>query len=182
MRDAALDPCWDVSVRGVDVNPASLERAVRARYSVWSLRETPLEVRERWFTAAGNDLVLDPRIQAAVSFEERNLAADDPELWAAGTYDVVFCRNVLMYFTPEKARALVARMAQAIVPGGYLFLGHAETLRGLSQDFHLRHTHETFYYQRHGARRRAPPARRRRGCLYTASLPRRTTGTGRRNG
>jgi chemotaxis protein methyltransferase CheR len=53
-----------------------------------------------------------------------------------------------MYFTPETARAVVARISRALVPGGYLFLGHAETLRGLSHDFHLRHTHGTFYYQR----------------------------------
>jgi chemotaxis protein methyltransferase CheR len=53
-----------------------------------------------------------------------------------------------MYFTPENARAVVAHIAASLAPGGYLFLGHAETLRGLSNDFHLRHTNETFYYQR----------------------------------
>jgi chemotaxis protein methyltransferase CheR len=53
-----------------------------------------------------------------------------------------------MYFTPEQARTLVARIAQTLRPGGYLFLGHAETLRGLSDDFHLWHSHGTFYYQR----------------------------------
>jgi len=63
----------------------------------------------------------------------------------------VFCRNVLMYFTPECAQAAVARIARALAPGGVLFLGHAETLRGLSLDFDLRHTHGTFYYQRKDA-------------------------------
>jgi chemotaxis protein methyltransferase CheR len=53
-----------------------------------------------------------------------------------------------MYFTVEGAQTLVGRLTRALVPGGYLFLGHAETLRGLSNDFHLRHTHGTFYYQR----------------------------------
>jgi chemotaxis protein methyltransferase CheR len=53
-----------------------------------------------------------------------------------------------MYFSPEKMRAVVDRIARSLVPGGYLFLGHAETLRGLSQDFHLLHSHDTFYYQR----------------------------------
>jgi len=53
-----------------------------------------------------------------------------------------------MYFTAEGARAVARRLARALVPGGYLFLGHAETLRGLSNDFHLCHTHGTFYYQR----------------------------------
>jgi chemotaxis protein methyltransferase CheR len=55
-----------------------------------------------------------------------------------------------MYFSPLTAQAVVGRFAKALKPGGYLFLGHAETLRGLSNDFHLRHTHNTFYYQRRG--------------------------------
>jgi chemotaxis protein methyltransferase CheR len=61
---------------------------------------------------------------------------------------VIFCRNVLMYFAPEQVRAAIARMAASLAPGGYLFLGHAETLRGVSDDFQLRHTHDTFYYRR----------------------------------
>jgi chemotaxis protein methyltransferase CheR len=94
------------------------------------------------------DLVLDEEIRRAVRFEERNLADEDRELWQAGAYDVIFCRNVLMYFTPQIAQALVGRLTYALAPDGYLFLGHAETLRGLSHDYHLRHTHGTFYYQR----------------------------------
>jgi chemotaxis protein methyltransferase CheR len=53
-----------------------------------------------------------------------------------------------MYFAPDQARAVVARIARALAPGGYLFLGHAETLRGVSDDFHLKHTHHAFYYER----------------------------------
>jgi chemotaxis protein methyltransferase CheR len=67
-------------------------------------------------------------------------------------YDVVFCRNVMMYFSPDQASALVERIWHALAPGGYLFLGHAETLRGISHDFHLRHTHGSFYYQRKDSR------------------------------
>jgi chemotaxis protein methyltransferase CheR len=55
-----------------------------------------------------------------------------------------------MYFTPEGAQSLVARLTRSLAPDGYLFLGHAETLRGLSNGYHLRHTHGTFYYQRKG--------------------------------
>jgi chemotaxis protein methyltransferase CheR len=51
----------------------------------------------------------------------------------------------------DVTRAVIARIAQSLAPGGFLFLGHAETLRGVSQEFHLRHTHETFYYQRRDA-------------------------------
>ena len=125
-----------------------IDKARRGRYSAWALRETPEEDRQRWFRADGRDFVLDPQIRASVRFEERNLVEDDSELWKHGAYDVIFFRNVLMYFTPDQAQALIGRIARALCPAGYLFLGHAETLRGLSNDFHLRHTHGTFYYQR----------------------------------
>ena len=147
LRERRLDPDWNLSVRAVDVNPVVLDRAARGRYTTWSLRETPPEVQRRWFVADGREFVLDSSLRALVTFDERNLADADSDLWPAHAYDVIFCRNVMMYFTPDEAQALVARMTAALVPGGYLFLGHAETLRGLSNDFHLCHTHGTFYYQ-----------------------------------
>jgi chemotaxis protein methyltransferase CheR len=148
LREAILDPSWEVEVRAVDLNPAALEKAARGRYSSWALRETPAEAQRKWFRRDGRELVLDAGIRAAVRFAESNLAGDDAALWQPQSLDVVFCRNVIMYFVADRARALLARIERALRPGGYLFLGHAETLRGLSDDFHLRHTHETFYYQR----------------------------------
>jgi chemotaxis protein methyltransferase CheR len=146
IREAGLDPSWDVSIRGQDVNPAVLAKASRGRFSAWALRETPADVRRRWFRRDAAEFALAEEIKNAVVFEEKNLG--DPDLWQPETYDVVFWRNVMMYFTPDFARAVVDRVTRALVPGGYLFLGHAETLRGISNDFHLRHTHDAFYYQR----------------------------------
>jgi chemotaxis protein methyltransferase CheR len=145
------EPGAHVSVTGVDVNPAALAKAARGTYSRWSLRETPPDLERRWFVAAGNEYAVDPSLRTTVRFEERNLAGGGAGLWLAESYDVVFCRNVLMYLTQETARAVVDRIGRALVPGGHLFLGHAETLRGLSSGFHLRHTHGTFYYQRKDA-------------------------------
>jgi chemotaxis protein methyltransferase CheR len=147
-HDIANDPSWEVSIRAVDLNPAALEKARRGRFSAWSLRETPPDVQRRWFSLDGRDAVLSEAARMAVRFERRNLVTDDPDLWSSGLNDVVFCRNVLMYFSAAQAAAVVRRIARSLAPGGYLFLGHAETLRGLSDDFHLRHTHGTFYYQR----------------------------------
>jgi chemotaxis protein methyltransferase CheR len=147
-RAVAADPSWSVSILGIDVNPSALARGARGRYTTWSLRETPADVRERYFRRDGNELVLDPEIRASVALSFRNLVEDDPSFWRPGAFDIVFCRNVVMYFSPEVMRAVVARITRALSPGGFLFLGHAETLRGTSHDFHLRHTHETFYYQR----------------------------------
>jgi chemotaxis protein methyltransferase CheR len=135
-----------VEIRAFDINPAALQKAQHARYSVWALRETPAELQRRWFRADGRDMALDKSIRDAVRFQIGNLASDDPELWQAGCYDAIFCRNVLMYFSPEQMRAVIARIARSLTPGGFLFLGHAETLRGVSDRFHLRHSHGTFYY------------------------------------
>jgi chemotaxis protein methyltransferase CheR len=147
-REAVADPSWDIAIRAVDLNPLALEKAARGRYSPWALRDAPAEARQKWFRCDNRELVLDESVRGAVRFDAGNLAADDPQLWQAGAYDVIFCRNVLMYFAPDQMRAAVARMAAALAPGGYLFLGHAETLRGISDDFHLCRSHDTFYYQR----------------------------------
>jgi chemotaxis protein methyltransferase CheR len=156
LREVLADPSWNVSILGIDINPAMLARAARALYSSWALRETPLDVQRRWFRLEGREMVLDETIRTSARFERHNLLEDDPEIWQPETYDAIFCRNVLMYFTEEASKTVVARLKRALVPGGYLFLGHAETLRGLSQDFHLHHTHGTFYYQRkEGARQPA---------------------------
>jgi chemotaxis protein methyltransferase CheR len=143
-----LWPDREPYVVAVDLNPAILERAREARYSEWALRETPPHVVARWFRREGREYVVDDKIRRAVRFVRANLAGDESELLAPASFDIVFCRNVLMYFTPEKFRSAVRQLARALVPEGYLFMGSAETLRGISQDFHLCHTHGAFYYQR----------------------------------
>ena len=141
---------WQVEITGLDANREMLAKARSGLYTVWSLRETPPEIREKYFQSVRQGFLLDEKIRGAVVFNERNLAAANDDLWRPGAFDVVFCRNMLMYFTPESAAALVARIGRALTPGGTLFLGHAETLRGLSQAFHLRRDHGAFYYQLRG--------------------------------
>jgi chemotaxis protein methyltransferase CheR len=170
LRENLTDPSWSFSIRAVDINPAMLEKAGHARYSAWALRETAPEVQRRWFTQEGREFLLNAAVRAEVAFEESNLVEDNPSLWKPESYDIVFCRNVLMYFTPENAQAVVTRIAHALAPGGYLFLGHAETLRGLSQDFHLLHTHGTFYYQCSTAAERADVKKVEAG-RYTEDTP-----------
>jgi len=159
VREHLPDPSWNVSILGVDLNPVMIEKATLARYSSWSLRETPPEIQRRWFRMVGREALLDESIKSAVQFEQRNLVAENFGFWMPESYDVIFCRNVLMYFTPDHARVVIGHIARALAPGGYLFLGHAETLREISVDFHLRHTHGTFYYQRRGRLEDAQPER-----------------------
>ncbi|HLY12271.1 MAG TPA: CheR family methyltransferase [Planctomycetota bacterium] len=144
------------TIQGIDVNPSIVEKARKGRYSTWSLRDTPSKYRDLHFRGEGKEFVLDPAIRSMVTFDERNLIDPDPVFWQPGSFDVVFCRNVTMYFPLDVTRAVIARIARSLSPEGYLFLGHTETLRGVTEGFHLRHTHDTFYYQLRGDRE--PPA------------------------
>jgi chemotaxis protein methyltransferase CheR len=153
---------WDIRIRGIDINPAMIAAAGRARYSEWSLRETPAVMRERYFQRHGREFHLDEQVRSSVTFETRNLLDEDPSFWQPGSFDVVFFRNVMMYFAPDVMRAIVTRITASLTPGGFLFLGHAETLRGVSSEHHLRHSHDAFYYQRKDADR----------CTVVAVAPR----------
>ena len=155
-RQAGLGP-HDFTVLGLDVDPTALQKARAARYTRWSLRETPEDFRRRWFREPGERpssrrepvYTLDPSIVAAVEFSETNLLSPLAQPWQNRLYDVIFCRNMLMYLAPERARMVVRRLGECLASGGYLFLGHAETLRGLGIDeYDLLSTHGCFYYQR----------------------------------
>jgi len=153
LGEAVAATGFSLIVQGVDLNPDALAKARSGSYTAWSLRETPEFAKRRWFTQAGREFRTKPELSALVRFEQHNLMRDSPELLAPGTFDVIFCRNVLMYFGAERAKEVVERLTRALAPGGFLFLGHAETLRGISQRFQLRHSHEAFYYQERSAPR-----------------------------
>jgi chemotaxis protein methyltransferase CheR len=138
---------WQISLLGIDINAAMIRKARQGRYSPWSLRGTPAELKERFFRPVGADFLVDDEVRKGALFEQRNLVEDAPSFWAPRAFDVIFCRNVTMYFSLKASRTVISRMARALAPGGYLFLSHTETLRGVSSDFHLRHSHEAFYYQ-----------------------------------
>jgi chemotaxis protein methyltransferase CheR len=135
-------------ILGIDVNPRAIAQARRACYSSWSLRAVPVPLREQWFKKTPEGFALRPQVRDQVIFEERNLVEDAPAFWAPGSFHAILCRNVVLYFPPEVTRRIIARMAQALVPGGYLFLGPSETLRGISEDFELLRRGDSFYYRR----------------------------------
>jgi chemotaxis protein methyltransferase CheR len=141
----------EVEIIGVDINRSLITKARHRRYTEWSFRQTPHSLRERYFRRDGNALVLADEIARNVVFEQRNLIDEDPDFYRPNSFDVVFCRNVLMYFTTQAARAVTARLGRALRRNGFLFLGAAETLRGISDAFELRQSEGAFYYQRVGA-------------------------------
>ncbi len=139
---------WTLSILGVDLNPDALRRARAGCYSRWSLRQTPAPIQTKYFTKRGAWYAVSEELKHMVCFEQGNLAARQSSFWRARTFDVIFLRNVLMYLTKEATQRVLERAWQALSPGGYLFLGDAESLRGSVSGFCLRHTHDTFYYQR----------------------------------
>ena len=138
---------WNYSIRGYDLNPEALRHADRGLYTNWALRATPPASRSRFFEDAGKRHRIRDAVRRHVFFDQCN-ALQLFRVETAETVDVVFFRNVLIYFSPEAIQSAVSAVAHILAPGGYLFLGPAETLRGLSDDFVLCHTHETFYYRR----------------------------------
>ena len=147
LEHATLLHGWDFAIRGCDINPEALRHARRGVYTNWALRATPPSCRNRYFTATANRHRINDDVRRSIVFDECNaLHLYKPE--AAGTLDVIFFRNVLIYFSPEAIRAAISSAAHLLAPGGYLFLGPAETLRGVSDDFVLCHTHDAFYYRR----------------------------------
>ncbi len=146
-RIAGLSPC-QVYVTGFDVNSSSLVRARAGRYTAWSLRETSAELRAHWFRHQGESYYLEDSIVNAVNFVETNVVSPKAQYWLPESMDVIFCRNLLMYFSPSKFQAVSELLYRTLAPGGYLFLGHAESLRSSSCPFELLNTHNCFYYRK----------------------------------
>lgn len=143
----------DVSITGVDINGEALDKARRGRFSAWSLRGVSSDViarhfRREDFRREGKAYVVASELRERVRFEACNLVRPDASLLRPNGFDVIFCRNVLMYLAPEAARRVVAMLWRSLAADGHLFLGHAENLRGLSNDFAPVHSHGTFYYRR----------------------------------
>jgi chemotaxis protein methyltransferase CheR len=158
LKRGAEQPMPPVEILGLDVSRRALDKARRGRYSAWALRGLPLSLKKEFFQHDGQHFDIARHVAGMVQFREWNLL--DLSTGAPGMWDIVFFRNTFMYFTVDVARAIFAQLSRAMAPGAFLFLGHAETLRSISEDFALRHSHQTFYYVRepasaHGAI--APP-------------------------
>ncbi|EFH13504.1 CheR methyltransferase, SAM binding domain protein, partial [Pseudoroseomonas cervicalis ATCC 49957] len=123
-------PDWRLSLLGTDLNEAALAMARRGQYSRWALRSLPAEELERDFLpgADGRSWLLRPQHRALVRFERQNLLGllDGTAPLEMDGFDLILCRNVLIYFHPEVVERLVRALAARLAEGGWLLLGHAE--------------------------------------------------------
>jgi chemotaxis protein methyltransferase CheR len=124
-----------IAIRATDISSRVLELAERGYYRALSFRATEPALIQRWFAPQGDGFSIAERIKRLVQFGHLNLL-DDRRVAAEGPFDAIFCRNVLIYFDKPTQKRVVESFAKALRPGGYLFLGHAESL------FHLTDLYE----------------------------------------
>ena len=138
LLDRLGDKAWDIEIVASDLSTRALERASAGVWPLERAREIPDLYRRRYLLRGVGPEAGNCRAGAAlrklVRFQRINLC--DLEYPVIGTFDAIFCRNVLIYFDPALRRQVVRRLTRRLAPGGYLFLGHAETMTGPSP--HLR--------------------------------------------
>lgn len=120
---------WDVTILGTDVNPHFLRKAEAGVFGPWSFRDTPGWVKEQYFRPAGDrEFAILPEIRRMVRFARLNLAEEVYPSSANDTHamDVIFCRNVLMYFAASGAERVIRRLSRAQAAGGWLIVSPAE--------------------------------------------------------
>jgi chemotaxis protein methyltransferase CheR len=129
---------WSVTVHATDINPMFLRKAAEGEYGEWSFRSTPAWIKDRYFQPGkAGHFKLDERIRKRVVFDHLNLADDAyPSLTNnTNAMDIIFCRNVLMYFSAQRARAVIDNLHRALVDGGWLIVSPAETSGTLFSNF-----------------------------------------------
>lgn len=144
---------FTVEIIGSDINDEIIAQAKKGVYNPSSFRVTPDSFLKKYFTAAGNKFRLSEDIKKMVSFDTQNLltAASADQLQ---NLDVIFCRNVIIYFSPEAKRKVVETFYQLLNPGGYLLLGHSESLMSVSTRFELVHLKHDMVYRKPLPKRR----------------------------
>ncbi len=125
---------WRIEIVGTDVAGGAVEQARSGRYSQFEVqRGLPVRQMVRWFAEAGKgDWQIAEPLRRMVRFEQASLAGPAPH---PGRFDIVLCRNVLLYFAPAMRRDAFARLAEACAPDGVLMLGAGETVIGQTDRF-----------------------------------------------
>ena len=147
---------WTLTLLATDINPRFLRKVSSGRYSEWSFRATPSWIRERYFTRTADDrFEVDPRIRRRVASSYLNLAEDVyPSLLNnTNAMDIIFCRNVLMYFSKERAQEVIHNLYRCLVEGGWLIVSPSEASQVLFSEFVTVNYPGVILYKKDGAAR-----------------------------
>lgn len=124
---------WRVEIIATDLSQEVLEKAKAGVYSQFEVqRGLPIQMLMKYFKQTGETWQVNPELRAMIQHRQLNLLQDFSNL---GTFDVIFCRNVLIYFDQETKINIFNRLARQIEPDGFLVLGAAETVVGLTDTF-----------------------------------------------
>ena len=129
---------WNVTILATDINRRFLQKASEGVYREWSFRDTSPDIKEKYFERTkGGQFEILPHIKKMVKFSYLNLAEDDyPSLLNnTSAIDIIFCRNVLMYFAPELAKKVIQNLYLSLLDGGWLVVAPSESLHLLNSQF-----------------------------------------------
>jgi len=136
---------WDCEIVGTDIDENVLAQGARARYWWRSVRDVPSEYLDKYLIKDGDSYVVHPRTRAMVRFAHLNLH-DRIAMRAMRNFDFIFCRNVLIYFDDRSRKAAVDHFYNALNRGGYVFLGHSESVGRISNAFRLKRMEQHLVY------------------------------------
>ena len=128
---------WECEIVATDIDENMLRKVVAARYGFRSINEVPEDYRERYLTEDGEEWVVRRRTAALVKPRHLNLQ-DRMAMRAMRGFDFIFCRNVLIYFDDLSRKAVIDHFYNALNPGGYVFLGHPESVGRVTTAFKLK--------------------------------------------
>jgi chemotaxis protein methyltransferase CheR len=138
---------WDIRVIGSDLSRTRVAFARRGLYRGGSFRTLDDAVRRRYFVERREGAQVIDNIKKLCHFAQLNLL-DSARAAIVGRVDVIFCRNVLIYFDAASRRRVIENLYDRLVPGGYLLLGHSESLLNVTTAFELAHLSEDLIYRR----------------------------------
>ncbi|MBV8117566.1 MAG: protein-glutamate O-methyltransferase CheR [Candidatus Eremiobacteraeota bacterium] len=136
-----------ITLHATDLSPRALEKASTGFYRELAFRATPPEIVQKYFRPFQGGFFINDEIKRMVQFSRINLL-EQRAVAAMGTHDAIFCRNVLIYFDKPTQKRVVEAFAQTLRPGGYLFLGHAESIMRLTDLYEPVVTPKAIYYRR----------------------------------
>ena len=135
---------WKVEILASDINYSVLRAGQEGIYSENQMSSVDYSYRLRYFDKLGDRYVVKKSVKELVNFDFHNLKTQ----YLPQGNDAIFCRNVMMYFDEAEQKRLVEKFRRCLNPTGYLFVGHAESLRGLSDRFSMVHRNNGTAYQR----------------------------------
>jgi chemotaxis protein methyltransferase CheR len=141
---------WDVCILGTDINRHFLARANEGRFENWAFRGVPEAFKQRYFRQVGKSWLISDALKSKVTFQYHNLVKHTfPSLTNnLFGFDLIVCRNVMIYFDAAVIAAVVARLRESLVDGGWLVVGHAESAADSFRDFRIVSEHGAAVYQR----------------------------------